>query len=49
MPTTKKEYESLKQELERNGFQVLSKFRKNMKTIKLGDIVLSNYLQNNGK
>lgn len=38
---TKEEFERMKAKLEAKGFTVISKWRKGLKTIKLGDTVLS--------
>ena len=38
---TKKEFEKVKGALERSGYEVKTKYRKNMKAIKLGDIILN--------
>lgn len=40
-PFTKKDYEWFKRELEKAGFIVKTKYRKGLKYISLGDIVLS--------
>lgn len=37
---TKKQFEEMKGALERGGYEVKTKYRRNMSTIKLGDIVL---------
>lgn len=40
-PYTKEEFEALKERLESKGYTVISKWRKGLKHVKLGDIVLS--------
>lgn len=41
MPQTREEYEQMKTRLESGGFTVITKWRKGLKQIRLGDIVLS--------
>lgn len=40
-PWTKEGFEQVKADLERRGFVVITKWRRGLKHIKLGDIVLS--------
>lgn len=40
-PYTKEQYDELKASLEAKGFTVVTKYRKGLKHIKLGDLVLS--------
>lgn len=40
-PYTKEQYEKFKKRLEDNGFRVITKWRKGLKHIELGEIVLS--------
>lgn len=40
-PETKEEFEAYKKALEAKGFTVVSKWRKGLKNIKLGEIVLA--------
>ena len=41
MPQTREEYDQMKARLEAGGFTVITKWRKGLKQIRLGDIVLS--------
>lgn len=40
-PQSREEFDRYKSELEARGFSVLTRWRKGLKTIRLGDIVLS--------
>lgn len=40
-PETREEYDAYRAELEARGFTVLTRWRKGLKRIRLGDIVLS--------
>lgn len=40
-PQTREEFGAYKAELEARGFSVLTRWRKGLKTIRLGDVVLS--------